>query len=265
MRKYIKKCICVIAMILLIGCMEVLPVGAEQTGQLTIYIGNPGGKVTIYRVATSKLKFVNGFDAADVSLDDLTDSSLPGKLQAAVTSDTVSVSASAGSDGKVHFRNLQMGLYLVVQTQAVSGYEPFASFLVKIPIKDGQNWNYDVDASPKMELIPKKDITPPPTPELDTEPDTESDTERLTPKPNPQLDTEKPTPEPDMEKEPIHKVTRKDNEEYDQNSSSNGQPNASNDKQKIPQTGQLVWPIPVLAFIGLVLILLGKRWKDDKK
>ena len=235
MRKYIKKCICVIAMILLIGCMEVLPVGAEQTGQLTIYIGNPGGKVTIYRVATSKLKFVNGFDAAGVSLDDLTDSSLPGKLQAAVTSDTVSVSASAGSDGKVHFQNLQMGLYLVVQTQAVSGYEPFASFLVTIPIKDGQNWNYDVDASPKMELIPKNDITPP------------------------------PTPEPDTEKDPIHKVTNKDNEEYDSNSSSNGQPNASNDKQKIPQTGQLVWPIPVLAFIGLVLILLGKRWKDDKK
>ena len=241
MRKYIKKCICVIAMILLIGCMEVLPVGAEQTGQLTIYIGNPGGKVTIYRVATSKLKFVNGFDAAGVSLDDLTDSSLPGKLQAAVTSDTVSVSASAGSDGKVHFQNLQMGLYLVVQTQAVSGYEPFASFLVTIPIKDGQNWNYDVDASPKMELIPKKDITP--TPEPDTEPDTQ----------------------PDTEKETIHKVTNKDNEEYDSKSSSNGQPNASNDKQKIPQTGQLVWPIPVLAFIGLVLILLGKRWKDDKK
>lgn len=257
MRKYIKKCICVMAMILLIGCMEVLPVGAEQTGQLTVYIGNPGGKVTIYRVATSKLKFVNGFDAAGVSLDNLTDSSLPGKLQAAVTNDTVSVSASAGSDGKVHFRNLQMGLYLVVQTQAVSGYEPFASFLVTIPIKDGQNWNYDVDASPKMELISKHDITPPPTPEPDTE--------RLTPKPNPQLDTEKPTPEPDTEKESIHKVTSKDNEEYDQNSSSNGQPNASNDKQKIPQTGQLVWPIPVLAFIGLVLILLGKRWKDDKK
>lgn len=58
MRKYIKKCICVMAMILLIGCMEVLPVGAEQTGQLTVYIGNPGGKVTIYRVATSKLRFV---------------------------------------------------------------------------------------------------------------------------------------------------------------------------------------------------------------
>lgn len=261
MRKYIKKCICVIAMILLIGCMEVLPVGAEQTGQLTIYIGNPGGKVTIYRVATSKLKFVNGFDAAGVSLDDLTDSSLPGKLQAAVTSDTVSVSASAGSDGKVHFQNLQMGLYLVVQTQAVSGYEPFASFLVTIPIKDGQNWNYDVDASPKMELIPKKDITP--TPEPDTEPDTQPDTE-----PDTETDTEpdtQPDTQPDTEKETIHKVTNKDNEEYDSKSSSNGQPNASNDKQKIPQTGQLVWPIPVLAFIGLVLILLGKRWKDDKK
>lgn len=253
MRKYIKKCIWVIAMILLIGCMEVLPVGAEQTGQLTIYIGNPGGKVTIYRVATSKLKFVNGFDAAGVSLDNLTDSSLPGKLQAAVTSDTVSVSASAGSDGKVHFQNLQMGLYLVVQTQAVSGYEPFASFLVTIPIKDGQNWNYDVDASPKMELIPKHDITPPP----DTEtPDTEvPDTEVP--------DTEVPNTEDTEDRnQPLHRVTEKDTEEYDWNSSKNGRPD---DAPKIPQTGQLVWPIPVLAFIGLVLILVGKRWKDEKK
>lgn len=258
MRKYIKKYIWVIAMILLIGCMEVLPVGAEQTGQLTIYIGNPGGKVTIYRVATSKLKFVNGFDAAGVSLDNLTDSSLPGKLQAAVTSDTVSVSASAGSDGKVHFQNLQMGLYLVVQTQAVSGYEPFASFLVTIPIKDGQNWNYDVDASPKMELIPKHDITPPPDTETpDTEvPDTEvPDTEVP--------DTEVPNTEDTEDRnQPLHRVTEKDTEEYDWNSSKNGR---SNDAPKIPQTGQLVWPIPVLAFIGLVLILVGKRWKDEKK
>lgn len=258
MRKYIKKCIWVIAMILLIGCMEVLPVGAEQTGQLTIYIGNPGGKVTIYRVATSKLKFVNGFDAAGVSLDNLTDSSLPGKLQAAVTSDTVSVSASAGSDGKVHFQNLQMGLYLVVQTQAVSGYEPFASFLVTIPIKDGQNWNYDVDASPKMELIPKHDITPPPDTETpDTEvPDTEvPDTEVP--------DTEVPNTEDTEDRnQPLHRVTEKDTEEYDWNSSKNGR---SDDAPKIPQTGQLVWPIPVLAFIGLVLILVGKRWKDEKK
>ncbi len=258
MRKYIKKYIWVIAMILLIGCMEVLPVGAEQTGQLTIYIGNPGGKVTIYRVATSKLKFVNGFDAAGVSLDNLTDSSLPGKLQAAVTSDTVSVSASAGSDGKVHFQNLQMGLYLVVQTQAVSGYEPFASFLVTIPIKDGQNWNYDVDASPKMELIPKHDITPPPDTETpDTEvPDTEvPDTEVP--------DTEVPNTEDTEDRnQPLHRVTEKDTEEYDWNSSKNGR---SDDAPKIPQTGQLVWPIPVLAFIGLVLILVGKRWKDEKK
>ena len=81
------------AMILLIGCMEVLPVGAEQTGQLTIYIGNPGGKVMVYRVANSNLQFVNGFSAAGVSLDDLTDSSLPKKLQAVVTGDTASVSA----------------------------------------------------------------------------------------------------------------------------------------------------------------------------
>ncbi len=258
MRKYIKKCIWVMAMILLIGCMEVLPVGAEQTGQLTIYIGNPGGKVTIYRVATSKLKFVNGFDAAGVSLDDLTDSSLPGKLQVAVTSDTVSVSASAGSNGKVHFQNLQMGLYLVVQTQAVSGYEPFASFLATIPIKDGQNWNYDVDASPKMELIPKHDITPPPDTETpDTEvPDTEvPDTEVP--------DTEVPNTEDTEDRnQPLHRVTEKDTEEYDWNFSKNGSPD---DAPKIPQTGQLVWPIPVLAFIGLVLILVGKRWKDEKK
>lgn len=258
MRKYIKKCIWVIAMILLIGCMEVLPVGAEQTGQLTIYIGNPGGKVMVYRVANSNLQFVNGFSAAGVSLDDLTDSSLPKKLQAVVTGDTASVSASAGSDGKVHFQNLQMGVYLVVQTQAVSGYEPFASFLVTIPIKDGQNWNYDVDASPKMELIPKNDIVPPPDTETpDTEvPDTEvPDTE--------EPDTEVPNTEnTEDQKHKLHKVKEKDTEEYDRNSSRNGNPDET---PKIPQTGQLVWPIPVLAFIGLVLILVGKRWKDEKK
>ena len=151
-----------------------------------------------------------------------------------------------------------MGVYLVVQTEVVAGYEPFASFLVTIPIKDGQNWNYDVDASPKMELIPKKDIVPPPDTETpDTEvPDTEvPDTEVP--------DTEVPNTEDTEDRnQSLHRVTEKDTEEYDWNFSKNGSPD---DAPKIPQTGQLVWPIPVLAFIGLVLILVGKRWKDEKK
>lgn len=58
--------------------------------------------------------------------------------------------------GIVCFRNLNSGLYLVMQTKASEGYYPAESFLVSVPMQseDGMEWIYDVDATPKMELKP---------------------------------------------------------------------------------------------------------------
>ena len=65
------------------------------------------------------------------------------------------------------FRGLELGLYLIVQTEASKGYEPINPFLVSLPMAEDGKWNYAVDASPSGCLHPTKPDTPPtPLPRL---------------------------------------------------------------------------------------------------
>ena len=60
------------------------------------------------------------------------------------------------------FCGLELGLYLIVQTEASKGYEPINPFLVSLPMAEDGKWNYAVDASPKVgAYTPTKPDTPP--------------------------------------------------------------------------------------------------------
>lgn len=56
-----------------------------------------------------------------------------------------------GDDGKVSFTGLDLGLYLVEESDVPNGVTPGAPFLVSIPMVNvsGDAWNYDVVAYPK--------------------------------------------------------------------------------------------------------------------
>lgn len=50
--------------------------------------------------------------------------------------------------------DLELGLYLVVQTQAAEGYEPVDPFLISLPMQEEGVYVYEVNATPKMsELV----------------------------------------------------------------------------------------------------------------
>lgn len=108
-------------------------------------------------------------------------------------------------NGVAVFDDLPFGLYYVVQSNAVGGYQPLRPFLVTVPYWDetGAKWLYEVEATSKMEPIQ-------PTP--------------------PKEEPEQPT-----------------------------QPTVPRPEGPLPQTGQLNWPVPVLAVGGMVLFLLGWR------
>lgn len=61
-------------------------------------------------------------------------------------------------DHQAVFRNLEPGIYLVVQREAASGYAKIEPFLVTVPASGGQ-----VDASPKVRLPQKEEPTLPNT------------------------------------------------------------------------------------------------------
>lgn len=65
----------------------------------------------------------------------------------AVQEEAVGLTEAVGPDSQVVFRDLEPGIYLVVQKEAASGYDKINPFLVTVPATGGQ-----VDASPKVHI-----------------------------------------------------------------------------------------------------------------
>ena len=158
-----------------------------------------GGSLTLYRVGdiaeddgNYSFALTEAFAASGVSLDDLSAPELAETL-AEYAENMSGVTKTIGTDGSAAFTELELGLYLAVQTEAAPGYSKLTPFLVSVPYMEDGAYQYDVDAAVKGEL--EKEPTP-------TEPEKPND----------------PT---------------------------------------LPATGQLNWPIPVLAALGLLLFAIG--------
>ena len=215
-----------------------------------------GGKLTLYKVADVtrskgdlKFSYTEDFKGCGITLGDLTDSSLASRLEAKLPLTAEGITRTVSEDGKVTFSNLPLGLYLVVQTENSKGYEAINSFLVSLPMADESGWLYTVDASPKVgsptgEYPPQEPDTPttpekPDKPATPVQPDTPD-----TP------DTSEPT---DTPQEPALPGRPTGSGSSDGSGSSSG----------LPQSGQLNWPIPVMACSGLLLFAAG--WVLNKK
>lgn len=105
-------------------------------------------------------------------------------------------------EGVYYFKNLPVGLYVVVQKKAAKGYSNMKPFLVSIPYMEDGEYVYEVTANVKTELWKEPEPTPPTSPPSSSVP---------------------PTTKP----------------------------------PKLPQTGQLSWPIPWLASSGMVMFAFG--------
>lgn len=193
----------------------------------------PGGSMTCYRVGDVRMRngslgFVlsGSFAAAGVSLDDLDSPVLASRLAAyAARRGITGTTKTIGRDGTVVFRDLKPGLYLIVQREAAPGYYAAAPFLVTLPMQVNGSYRYDVDASPKAEAGTKDDTWTP----------------------------EDETPKKDDQKQPEDSKKPEDSRKPE------------NDQPKLPQTGQLNWPVPVLAAAGLFLLLLGRILRGGKR
>lgn len=184
--------------------------GETRTGSITVnmaYNGEAvtGGTLTAYRVGEimeddgnysfGKTEAMAGFAG---SYDSLDSENLAKEVAAFVAKNGVSTCTTvANTDGTVVFSSLEMGLYLIIQTEASDGYDAVTPFLVAVPGNEDGIYVYDIDATPKMGTL------------------TEAE----------------PEPEPTTPTTPTGPT--------------------------LPQTGQLNWPVPVLAVLGLLLMTLG--------
>ena len=122
-----------------------------------------GGTLTLYRVAkvqkdNANLSFVytNGFEDCGVELGDLSEGELAGRLAEKIAATAESTTVEISDLGVAEFGDLEVGLYLVVQTTAAENYNVINPFLVSVPIQENGSCVYDVDALPKVGTAAKK-------------------------------------------------------------------------------------------------------------
>ena len=224
-----------------------------------------GGQLTLYRVAEVKRKngdlsfeYCGDFYGCGIALGDLTDRTLADQLLEYMPQGAQGTTKTVEADGNAAFEDLELGLYLIVQSKASNGYAPIKPFLVSLPMAENGKWNYEVDASPKVGgYTPVNPDTPPvpPTPVPDKPGTPEQPTEPTNP------DTPKNPDGPDSPVSPGNPDSPAAPGNPD-NPALAGRPDGTA-MSGLPQTGQLNWPVPVLAVSGVLLFAAG--WVLNKK
>lgn len=221
-----------------------------------------GGTLTLYRVAkvqkdNANLSFVytNGFEDCGVELGDLSEGELAGRLAEKIAATAESTTVEISDLGVAEFGDLEVGLYLVVQTTAAENYNVINPFLVSVPIQENGSYVYDVDALPKVGTAAKKTPEPPDTPDTPDTPDKPEEENPNTPA----------APGPDN---PDGWVLGANGEKIYLNPEAPSPDNPNGHvmgAHGLPQTGQLNWPIPVLAVTGVVLVAAGIKLKKGTR
>lgn len=193
-----------------------------------------GGSLTIYRVGaiekkTGQYQFVllEFLGGGDVAQESLDDPKLAEELTELVREKKLDGEYASIKNGKAVFSDLKPGLYLVTQgkNDTTEGFYPINPFLISLPMWDGAQYVYDLSGEPKNLPQHKPD-----------KPDDPKDP-----------DDPKEPDEPDDSDEPEEPEKTEVPEET------------------LPQTGQLNWPIPLMASSGVLLFIIGWRLYWGKK
>ena len=239
----------------------------DQDGETPI----TGAELSLYYVATVKLNdanrltytFTDTFADCGCALDD---PALTATLDVFVTEHAAPVDTQmTDAQGCAAFENLPLGLYFVKQTGTVTGYAPCTPFLVTVPNYDREGYVYDVNASPKTDIARLTDITIRKVWNTDKSAEaTDSVTIQL-------LKNGIVLKTATLSAQNNWQVTYTDLPESDAYSivevnvpqgftvtyTKNGYIFTATNSAALIQTGQLIWPIPVLAMVGLCLITVG--------
>ncbi len=239
-------CICLMLIVLILS-MSITGFAADvidtqRTGKITVTMLNADMEaVTETEIELIKVADVNAeevsyeytaeFSEFHKELGDLSDVSLAQELAEFVSENEIKGKVSGvDENGVAVFDGLELGVYLFIQNEAAEGYEKMLPFLVSLPIVEDGTYVYEVDALPKMEhLIPVEPDEPSVTPDAPT----------VTPD-APSVTPDAPTVTP-------------------------GAPTVTPGEPSLPQTGQLNWPVPALAMLGLILLIVGVYLLNTKE
>ena len=238
-----------------------------------------GAELRMYYVATVHMN-TNGdlsyvyTDSFENSGFDIDDPSLASKLDAFVLEHNISsVKLTTDEKGTAICKDLALGLYFIRQTRAVEGFAPCTPFMVTVPGRNADGFVYEVNASPKTEAAKLISITIKKV--WNTDASTEATdsvtvqllrngnvvkTATLNAKKNWQV-TYTGMPESDAYSIKEINVPKGFTATYSQK----GHVFKVTNTSTLIKTGQLIWPIPVLAVGGMLLIAVGITLLQKKR
>lgn len=275
----------IISVFLIAWILLVMPMAAfaeeldmDRVGSISVTLVDPdgekplaGAELSLYYVATVKLNeanrpsytFTDGFADCGTALDD---PALTTVLDVFVQENAASVAKQVtDAQGAAVFTNLPLGLYFVKQTGTVENYAACTSFLVTVPNYNDEGYVYDVNATPKTDIAKLTSITIQKVWNTDESTSaTDSVTVQLL-KDGVVIATAVLNDENEwrivytnMPESDSYSIVEVDIPQgfvaaYTQN----GYIFTVTNSAFLIQTGQLIWPIPVLALAGLCLIAVG--------
>ena len=230
-----------------------------------------GAEISVYHIANVTInregnliyEYTKDFKKMNVAMED---AELVAKTDAYISHHNIpSAKIVTDAEGTAVCRDLPLGLYFMKQTGTVEGFAPCSSFLVTVPSKDGDGYVYDVNASPKTEVERLTTITIKKV--WNTDASTKAadsvtvqllkngnvvKTATLNEQNNWQM-SYADIPESDAYSIKEVNVPKGFTATYKQNGDTFTVTNTST----LIQTGQLTWPIPVLAVSGMLLLIVG--------
>ena len=280
---------------LLIFCMAVLLIGTvavsaaefdpDQTGAISVTLREQqkqdpiaGAELQLYHVATVRINtagqlnyfYTKPFAETGLPLDTpelarLLDTYVSGKTVPSVTQVT-------GEDGSAVWKELPLGLYFIRQANTVEGFAPCTPFFVTVPTS-AAGYEYAVNASPKTEVAKLTDIT------IRKVWNTDAST-KATDSVTVELLRDGAVVETAVLKEEngwqVTYSNLPESDAYSIREVAVPQGFTATYKQKgyvftvtntstLIQTGQVIWPIPVLAIVGVLLLTVGALLQKRKQ
>lgn len=259
---HLPKFVSLIVSLLGLLSFAISPVQAAGQASITVQMkdtsGNAvaGGQLSVYKVAEvkdGKYQYTAAFAKMDEDISAKTQSTVMTESFAqslasyAAANEVSGQTSQISSSGEAMLAADEQAVYLVTQTTAANGYEKIKPFTLVLPyVQDGQSMSQIV-AKPKLE---KTTPSKPATPSTPSVPNSSSSSSVSSGK---KVGTKPQTPNTPT----VTSATS--------SAATSSQQNVPTLPQspRLPQTGQLNWPIPLLALLGMILFMWG--WAQERK
>lgn len=232
-----------------------------------------GAELGLYHIADAGEKnhnlifnYTENYKECTADLSDLTIDGLSEDITKCTKDKTPDYTNKTDTNGIVKFKDLKLGLYLVKQENQVKGYSNIDSYLVMIPKVIENKWTYNITSEPKTEIYKTMDI------KVIKEWNKQNEKTKLPEsvtiellKEEEVIDTIKLNKDNNwthtwLDLEKSDKYTVKEiniPEGYTATYKNEENVYTVTNTDKLPQTGQLKWPITILSVTGLLFIVIG--------